>query len=264
VAKPSCLLRDRFEMALRTSLGGLTATVFPEEGAGKTPDAGASKAKAVVVLCHGFGAPGDDLVGLYDELITLEPSLKASRFIFPEAPLDLRQSMGFPGRAWWLIDFEQVQAISSKGKEALLAFRQKEPEGMAKARSLLTALVHTAQAQSGLSLSRFVLGGFSQGAMLTTDVALRLEESPLGLAALSGTLLVEDVWKAKAKARSKLPVFQSHGRQDPLLPFWLAERMKDLFTEAGMPVTWMPFEGQHQIPMGVLRALSKFLVEKIG
>jgi phospholipase/carboxylesterase len=248
-------------MSLRTTLGGLNATIFPEAG---TADGGAGKPKAVVVLCHGFGAPGDDLVGLYDELITLEPSLKASRFIFPEAPLDLRATMGFPGRAWWLIDFEQVQAISKQSKEALLAFRQTEPEGMARARSLVTALVHAAQAQSGLSLSRFVLGGFSQGAMITTDVALRLEESPLGLAVLSGTLLLEDTWKAKATARSKLPVFQSHGRQDPLLPFWVAERMKDLFTEAGLPVTWVPFDGQHQIPMGALRGLARFLVERIG
>jgi phospholipase/carboxylesterase len=242
-------------LTLRTTLGGLSATVFPETSA---------PPKAVVVLCHGFGAPGDDLVGLYAELCALEPTLKSARFIFPEAPLDLRQSMGFDGRAWWLIDFEQVQAVSRAGPEALTEFRLKEPDGMARARSLLTALVHEAQVQSGVSLSRFVLGGFSQGAMLTTDVALRLDEAPLGLAALSGTLLIEDVWRQKAKARAGLPVYLSHGRQDPLLPFWAAERLNALLTESGLPVTWAPFDGGHGIPMGVLRGLARFLAERIG
>jgi phospholipase/carboxylesterase len=240
-------------MALRTQLGGLTAAVFPEASA---------PPRAVAVICHGFGAPGDDLVGLYPELVALEPSLREVRFIFPEAPLDLRQSMGFPGRACWLIDFEQVQALSRQGPEAVSAFRLKEPEGMARARSLLTALIHEAQVQSGVSLSRFILGGFSQGAMLTTDVALRLDEAPLGLAALSGTLLLEDQWKARAERRTGMPVFQSHGRQDPILPFWAAEKLKDLLVAAGLPHTWAPFDGEHGIPMGVLRALARFLAER--
>ena len=229
------------------TLGDLKARVVGPRGA------------PAVLLCHGFGAPGDDLVPLAE---ALDPH-STWRWIFPEAPLDLSTTMGFPGRAWWLIDFEQVQAISQKSKEALLAFRQNEPEGMARARSLLTGLVDVVQAQSGLSLSRFVLGGFSQGAMITTDVALRLDEAPLGLVAMSGTLLLEDLWTAKAKARPTLPVFQSHGRQDPLLPFWVAERMRDLFQEAGMPVTWVPFDGGHGIGLEALRGLARFLAERL-
>lgn len=241
--------------ARRTKIGGLEATVFAERTA---------PPRAVVVLCHGFGAPGDDLVGLYPELCALEPSLAEARFIFPEAPLDLRASLGFDGRAWWLIDFEEVQEISRRGPEALLQFREKEPEGMSRARSLLLGLVNEAQAQSGLSLSRFVLGGFSQGAMITTDVALRLEEAPAGLVALSGTLLLETAWRQRAKARAGLPVFMSHGREDPLLPFWAAERLRDLLREAGLPVTWVPFGGGHGIPMEALRGLARFLAERVA
>jgi phospholipase/carboxylesterase len=100
--------------------------------------------------------------------------------------------------------------------------------------------------------------------MLSTDVALRLEEAPAGLAALSGTLLIEEVWKQKAKGRAGLPVYLSHGQQDPLLPFWAAERMKGLLEAAGMPVTWAPFEGGHQIPMAVLRGLARFLGDRLG
>lgn len=234
---------------MRTSLGGLSSVVFPEaEG----------PPSAVVVLCHGFGAPGDDLVGLRRELVGLEPALQSARFIFPEAPLSLRESQGIDGRAWWLIDFALVQAAIQQSKEATLELRKKEPPGMAQARQKLTALVLEASAQSGVPISRFILGGFSQGAMLATDVALRLEEAPLGLVALSGTLLVEDVWAARAKPRAGLPVFQSHGRQDPLLAFWMAERLRDLLVEAGLRHTWEPFDGGHQIPFDVLRKAARF------
>lgn len=240
---------------MHTSLGGLSCQVFPET---RGPP------RAAVVLCHGFGAPGDDLVGLHGELLQLQPALAAARFVFPEAPLSLGPSMGFDGRAWWMIDFDQVQRLQAQDPEALRAFRKEEPPGMAKARSLLTALVHAVCAQTGLGLSRVLLGGFSQGAMLSTDVALRLEEAPLGLLALSSTLLLEDVWRPKAKARAGLPVFQSHGRQDPLLPFSEAERLRDLLVEAGLPHTWVPFRGGHQIDLEVLEKAARFLAERVA
>src|SRR5436309_2302056 len=81
---------------------------------------------------------------------------------------------------------------------ALREFRKAEPEGMAKARAMMLKLVDELVAQTGLPLGKIVLGGFSQGAMISTDVALRLEEAPRALAILSGTLLIEDAWRAKA------------------------------------------------------------------
>src|SRR3954464_13926874 len=51
----------------------------------------------VVVLLHGFGAPGDDLV----DLTTFLHVPAEVRFVFPEAPLLLD---GGPGRAWWMLD----------------------------------------------------------------------------------------------------------------------------------------------------------------
>ena len=241
-------------MQVTTKLGGLECKVLQE---------GEGAPRALVVMCHGFGAPGDDLVGLHEQLLLLAPSLKGVRFVFPAAPLSL-QSMGYgDARAWWLIDFEKIQALNSGDAQALQEFRKAEPEGMSKARAMLLKAVDELTAQTGLPLSKLVLAGFSQGAMITTDVALRLPEPPAALAILSGTLLVEDVWKAKASARAGLPIFQSHGRVDPILRFDAAEQLRDLFNAAGSPPVWVPFDGPHAIPMGVLRKLAEFLAARL-
>lgn len=232
-----------------TTLGGLECRVLQEKD-------GAPRAQ--VVLCHGFGAPGDDLVGLHEHLVMLAPALADVRFVFPAAPLSLAP-MGYgDGRAWWMIDFEKVQRLNAGDLETLQEFRKREPDGMAAARALMLKLVDELTQQQ-LPLKKTVIGGFSQGAMITTDVALRLPEPPAGLAILSGTLLIEDVWRAKAKARAGLPVLQSHGRFDPILRFDAAERLRDLLTEAGSPPEWVPFDGPHAIPLNVLRKLAQFL-----
>lgn len=219
--------------------------------------------RAVVVLCHGFGAPGDDLVGLAPALVDAHEALNDVRFVFPAAPLSLTQFGWADARAWWMIDMVAVQRLAGD-PDALREFRKLEPEGMAGARKAVHALVMQVADATKLPMSKIMLGGFSQGAMIATDVALRLEEAPAGLVALSGTLLTEDVWRAKAKARSGLPVFQSHGRQDPILPFAAAEWLQQLFTEAGMQHEFVPFAGGHTIPPDVLRRLGTFLERRLS
>lgn len=213
---------------------------------------------AAVVLCHGYGAPGDDLVGLAPELVRAQPSLASVRFYFPQAPIDL----GF-GRAWWPIDMMAVQRLQFD-PNALREFRKLEPEGLAAARSKLLALVKQVADTTGLPMNRIVLGGFSQGAMLACDVALRLEEAPAALVELSGTLLTEDVWREKAKRRAGLPVFQSHGRFDPILPFQAAEWLRDLLTESGLPVEFVPFDGPHTIGAEAFAKLGAFLTRRLS
>ncbi len=241
---------------MRSVLGGLD--VVTEQARPEGPCEG------VVVLCHGFGAPGSDLVGLGRALSSLEPALARVRFHFPAAPLSLG-GLGYgDARAWWMIDFEALEALKAQHPDALREFRKLEPEGMGAARKALNAMVHAAMNASGLPFSKLVLGGFSQGAMATTDLALRLEEAPAGLVALSGTLLLEDVWRQKAKARAGLTVFQSHGRFDPILPFTAARALEALLTEQGLAVDFHAFDGGHEIPQPVLVALARFLVARLG
>ncbi|MBL8919099.1 MAG: phospholipase [Myxococcaceae bacterium] len=241
---------------MRSQLGGLE--VVTVQARQQTPPDG------VVVLCHGFGAPGTDLVGLAEALVTLEPALAKVRFHFPAAPLSLGD-LGFgDSRAWWMIDLETIAALRTAGPEALREFRRVEPDGMPAARRAVHALVNEVMNSAGVPFSKLVLGGFSQGAMISTDVALRLEEAPAGLVVLSGTLLLEELWRTKATARAGLPVFQSHGRFDEVLPFEGARWLETLLREAGLQVDFHAFGGGHEIPLAVLRGLASFLRQRLG
>jgi phospholipase/carboxylesterase len=230
-------------------LGGLTCRVvdyFPDD---RQPE-------LVVVLCHGFGAPGTDLVNLGNATCRLQPELAGRvRFIFPAAPLAPPELMG--GRAWWPLDVELLMTSIARGEFRNL--RNDLPEGLPLARRMLMDLIAETQAATGLPLDRFVLGGFSQGSMLATEVTLRLPETPALLCILSGTLLCESVWRELAPQRAGLQVLQSHGRQDPILPFEAAVWLRDMLRESGADVEFLGFDGIHTIPYEVLQRFAERL-----
>lgn len=237
-----------------TEMGGLHCRVV--DGT----EAAGGELKGVVVLCHGFGAPGDDLVGLAPEAMRRRPELmKHVRFVFPAAPLAL--DMAFGGRAWWHIDMERLQLAMMTG--AIRDMSQEVPEGADQARRALLSVLEELQRMTGLGMDRIVLGGFSQGAMLATDVALRLDEGPAALALFSGTLLMEDEWKKRAPRRRGLPVLQTHGRSDPILAFSMAERLRDMLTEAGLEVDFRPFDGPHTIPSEAVETFADLVKARL-
>jgi phospholipase/carboxylesterase len=231
----------------RTNFAGLEAVLSggpDREGGGDGP---------VVVLLHGFGAPGEDLVPLWRVLDA--PS--ETRFVFPAAPLEMEG--GWDGRAWWMIDMMRLQMAIMTGRARDLT--RDVPEGLPAARAQMTAFLDEVKAK--LQPPKWVLGGFSQGAMLSLDVTLH-GQNPDGLVLLSGTLLAEEEWLPRMPAKKGLPVFQSHGMQDPLLPFATAERLRDHLSQAGLAVDWVPFRGQHEIPPAVLDRLGSFLTRCVS
>jgi phospholipase/carboxylesterase len=96
--------------------------------------------------------------------------------------------------------------------------------------------------------------------MLSLDVALHSDRALAGLVLMSGTLIAEREWAPRMAARKGMHVLQSHGQRDGLLPFAAAERLRDLMTQAGLDVTWVPFRGAHEIPPPVVAAVGDFLV----
>jgi phospholipase/carboxylesterase len=225
------------------TLGTLRARIAggtDREGGGTGP---------VVVLMHGFGAPGTDLVPLWRELSVPQ----AVRFVFPEAPLEL----GFDGRAWWHIDMARLQDRFTPGvAERLMA---EVPDGIDAARSAVLSLLDALERDFSAQPETVVIGGFSQGAMLATDIVLRSTREFGGLAVLSGTVISHAEWLPLMPARRGLPVLQSHGRADPVLPFAIAERLRDELTAAGLPVEFVAFNGGHGIPGPALSGLTKLI-----
>ena len=223
------------------TIGGLTVRIT-----GGTDGRGGGTGPLVVLL-HGFGAPGDDLVPLWSYL----DAPKGTRFVFPAGPLAL--SMGFgESRAWWMLDLDRITKDREAGRPRDLS--QDVPKGLAEAREKILALLHDLDRRLGADPKKTVLGGFSQGAMLSCDVALRGARPLAGL-----VLLAQRDWEPLMPKRKGLKVLQSHGMQDPLLPFGQAERLRDLLTGAGMVVDWIGFRGGHEIPEAVLHRLGTFL-----
>ncbi|MFQ5993101.1 MAG: alpha/beta hydrolase [Nitrospiraceae bacterium] len=211
----------------------------------------------VVILLHGFGAPGDDLVPLGE---TIKGPV-GTRYVFPVGPLSFQMGFG-ESRAWWMIDMDQLNRDLATGRVRDLS--NKIPQGLAEARERVVTMLGELDSLLEADPRKTVLGGFSQGAMLAGDVALRTERQFAGLVLLSGTLIAKDEWLPLMPRRNHLPVFQSHGSMDPLLPVSLAEQLQGHLFDAGFDVEWVGFHGGHEIPDEVTVRLGEFILRVTG
>ena len=236
-------MRDEQISGLRTRMTGGT----DGKGGGRGP---------LVLLLHGFGAPGDDLVPLADALNV--PA--GTRFMFPEGPLSLSFGPG-DARAWWLIDMARIAQDRAAGRVRDLS--QDIPKGLAPARETMLAFLKEIEQKLSADPRKTILGGFSQGAMLSCDLMLRTTQPYAGLVQLSGTLLAAQEWGPLFQKRKGLPVFQSHGVQDEILSYVGAERLRDQLAHAGLSVEWHNFRGGHEIPQVVLQRLGLFITKAV-
>ena len=148
----------------------------------------------VIILLHGFGASGDDLVPLAEVI----DAPTGTRWLFPEAPLSLNMGFG-DSRAWWIIDFARIQEDRAAGRIRDLSVEV--PQGLALAREVFLAFLKELPQQLPIDYKKTVIGGFSQGAMLTCDAVLQTDYPFAGLVQLSGNLLAKEVWSPLMPAR---------------------------------------------------------------
>ena len=157
----------------------------------------------VIILLHGFGAPGDDLVALWRMLRVPDDV----RFVFPVAPLRLDD--GLPdGRAWWMLDMDLIVRGLPRDIEAV-------PDGLEAARERVLAMLDDLDRHEGLPPDRVFLGGFSQGAMLACDTVLRSARQFAGLLILSGSIIARPEWEARWPGRKGSPCFRVMERTTP-------------------------------------------------
>lgn len=236
----------------KVTLGPLEAIITPADVSGTE---GAAAAPLWTVLLHGFGAPATDLVGLTRALGPLPGVI----FVYPGALHALGYGYG-EGRAWWPIDFGELEG--ARRRRDFPAIAQSEPPGLDEARAALGDALTVLEREHGLTRERLVLGGFSQGAMLACDYALRSDSPLAGLVLLSGMPIALSTWTARLATRRGLPVFQSHSPDDLVLPFELAEQLASLLREAGLDHQFVSFRGGHGIPAPVLAGLRAFLIAR--
>jgi phospholipase/carboxylesterase len=218
------------------TLGGLSAIRVG------TPET----ARAQVVLLHGYAMRPEDLEPFSHSLGS--PAL----FYFPRGPHLVEDRT----RAWWPIDSERRNRQLAAGARDLHA---EYPAGREAARATLCAFLDAIRAQAPeLPL---VLGGFSQGGMLACDTVLCARQAVSGLVLLSSSRIAFSEWQARRDALVGLPVLLSHGTHDTDLAFGAGEALRDFHRDSHAQVTWKPFEGGHEIPLVVWRALRQFLAE---
>ncbi|WP_103171737.1 alpha/beta hydrolase [Paracoccus sp. SY] len=212
----------------------------------KSARKGPSKADAVVVFLHGYGADGADLLGLADPL---SPHLPGVAFHAPDAP---ERSVNNPfGYQWfpipWLDGSSEAQA----------------KESMAKSIDLLNAWLDKVLADEGLTADRMVVVGFSQGTMMALHVLPRRDQPVAGIIGFSGRLLVPELLPSEAKV--KPPVLLLHGDQDPMVPFQDMQLAGEALEKAGFDVYGHVMKGTgHGIsPDGLSVALS-FAKDRLG
>ena len=214
--------------------------------------ADATESSPTVVLFHGFGADANDLA-------SLAPACRLThlRWIFPHGPLRVALGGGFYGRAWFPIDMADLDRAMREGRPRDLS--SKKPRELEGLRAQFLDFVR----DSKIDLEKTLLGGFSQGAMLATDLALNQESACAGLVLLSGTLLNQSEWASLAPKKAGLKFFQSHGRHDLVLGFTYAQALERLLVSSGLRGQLLPFDGGHEIPQRVLDGMREFILRQI-
>lgn len=193
-----------------------------------------------LVLLHGYGSRADDWLQFEHKLQVPQHG----RLVFPQGPL--RGPRG--SRGWWWLN---IEGHIPPG-EGFPDFSRTSPSGIKVASQLVRNLLVNVP-------EPIVLGGFSQGAMLSAEIAFQTDQPLAALVLLGGTTVNEAAWVERFPGRRLMPIFIAHGRNDGVLPFATMERFQARIRAAGLNVTWFPYDGGHSIPDDVIAALNEFL-----
>lgn len=208
-----------------------------------------SSSTAVVVL-HGYGASFQDLAPLYQYL---DPKSELNWY-FVDGPLSVDIGMGMRGKAWFPIDMMELnQAIVSGNFEHV--FADHSPEGLEQITDQLEVFINNLKSQH----QDIFLGGFSQGSMVSTSLALKNPSLLSKLFLLSSTLYDQKRFKAEIGGLKTLATFQSHGNMDPVLPINMANKLSEILKSHLETYEYHPFSGGHEIPLNVIDSLKDFL-----
>jgi phospholipase/carboxylesterase len=169
--------------------------------------------RQLVVLCHGLGADGHDLIDLAP---TWSHALPDALFVSVDAPFP--HDSGF-GRQWWNVEDRTPSVMAA---------------GVRRAASFLDAFIDAELARLGLPAEAYALMGFSQGAMTVLFTGLRRAAAPRAILAFSGALIAPETLTAELANRA--PVLLVHGEADDVVPAFRSRDAETALRAAEMPV----------------------------
>lgn len=173
-----------------------------------------SKPDALVMLIHGYGSNGDDLISL---AAMIQPSLPSAAFVAPNAPS--RMPHMADGHQWW-----PIETFSMAERAA----------GAAAAAPDLDAFITEELDKAELASDRLLLIGFSQGTMVALHVGLRRQDALAGIVGISGVLVAPD--RLSSDIASRPPVLLIHGTDDDIVPFGSMALASTALAEVNVPV----------------------------
>ena len=198
-------------------------------------------AQSVVVLLHGLSMSERALS------VFAAPLGVRALFFFPRGPIAYGA-----GYSYWTVDEEARRASLAAGPRDLEAHR---PAGLEAARAAFDEVMMEARR---IAAGRPVVGGgFSQGAMIACDALFRRGPCFDALLAYSGSRVGGDA--RGARTLEGLPALVSHGTLDDDLAFEAGDALRLELAARGADVTWVPFEGGHEVPLLVWKKTRRFL-----
>ena len=199
-----------------------------------------------VVMLHGYGANMHDLFPLWQ----MWDDGKRNWY-FPNGVQSL--PMGYyEGRAWFSIDVAALERAMREGSHRDLSVAI-PPEFDLTMKRLEAFLMEVSQRHE-----RIILGGFSQGAMCASHLAMLPHLKIAGLILLSGNLLADSRFPQNAKG---MPFYQAHGTSDPILPVSGAKLLEEKLHTLNFQGKMHLFPGGHEIPMEVIQGVKAFLTK---
>jgi len=202
-------------------------------------------AKSLVVLLHGYGADGADLLGLSN---FLSPILPDTAFLAPDAPEQCRSNPF--GRQWfpipWIDDSDPAELAKS--------FDASNRD--------LNGFIDDALDQSNLSPRNVGLLGFSQGTMLALSVTPLRSEPVACVVGFSGRLISDAPLKSGKIVRP--PIFLAHGDRDELVPPSSLKDSGEMLIRAGFEVEMHLSRGfGHEIAPDELQKAGEFMAKRL-
>ena len=221
-------------------------TTTPSGLTGQKRPATSGQPDALVIFVHGYGADGNDLIGLADPLA---PHLPNVTFLAPNAPDPCQNNpMGFQ---WFPVPW-----LDGSSQDAMAA-------AQAVSVKKLDAYLDEVMTSENIDASRVVLLGFSQGTMMSLHVGPRRAQQLAGIVGFSGRLL--DPEKLEAETLTKPPILLIHGDKDDVVPFDSMPLAANALTGAGFTVYTHVSEGTaHGIAPDGLGLALQFIRQSLG
>jgi len=214
---------------------------FIEHETGPSPD-------AAVIWLHGLGADGHDFAPIVPQLNL--PLSFAIRFIFPHAPaIPVTVNGGYLMPAWY--DIYEMEIDRRVDSAQLLA----------SAHGVRDLIDH--EIARGITSSRIILAGFSQGGAVAYQSCLSLEKPLAGLLAMSTYFATRDSITL-AKANMLTPIEIHHGIFDPVVPEHLGREAEKFLADKGYVVRYRSYPMEHNVCPEQIADISAWIQSILG